>query len=221
EHLVRTRYRIKDRSGRWVWVECSTYILQKNDSDNLQSLVYFKVVDSEKRAHDELVKKAQYDEVSGLYNRATTQSMAQDFLSTATAQSAFLMLDVDNFKAVNDTRGHLVGDQLIHEIGHCLSCTFRVDDIVGRLGGDEFCVLIKNVSDLETVVDKAQQVSYAIKNICLGLGVQFNISASIGLCVVEPRCSFSNMCERADRAMYQAKAEGKDKIVVYKEQNVR
>ncbi|MEG2929279.1 MAG: EAL domain-containing protein [Oscillospiraceae bacterium] len=221
EHLVRTRYRIKDRSGRWVWVECSTYILQKNDSDNLQSLVYFKVVDSEKRAHDELVKKAQYDEVSGLYNRATTQSMAQDFLSTATAQSAFLMLDVDNFKSVNDTRGHLVGDQLIHEIGHCLSCTFRVDDIVGRLGGDEFCVLIKNVSDLETVVDKAQQVSYAIKNICLGLGVQFNISASIGLCVVEPRCSFSNMCERADRAMYQAKAEGKDKIVVYKEQNVR
>lgn len=216
EHLVRTRYRIKDKNGKWVWVECSTYLLKRQDKNTLQSLVYFKIVDSEKKAHDALVKKAQLDAVSGIYNRATVESLVEEYIESATTYSAFLLIDIDNFKSVNDTMGHLSGDKLIREIGHSLSSIFRVDDIVGRLGGDEFCVLLKNVNNESTIMDKAGQVSYAVKNIVKEINPRLMVSASVGVYMAEPQSSFVQICENADKAMYEAKNSGKDKVIIYR-----
>lgn len=217
EHIVRTRYRIKDKNGRWVWVECSTYLLKKPETGTLQSLVYFKIVDSEKKAHDELVKKAQLDVISGIFNRATTESMVEEYMEQTDGENAFIMIDIDNFKSANDTMGHMAGDKLIREIGHALRSIFRVDDIVGRIGGDEFCVLLKNVKEINTVMDKANQISYAVKNIAKDINSNLNISASIGVYIATPQSTFTAICTKADKAMYSAKNSGKDKIVVYKE----
>ena len=119
------------------------------------------------------------------------------------------MLDVDNFKQINDTYGHLVGDEVLHHIGEELKRCFRKYDVVGRVGGDEFLVFMKGIPGLEIAKKGAAKI---LKIFVENENALRSVSASIGVALY-PRDgqNFKNLYQKADEALYRAKQTGKNR----------
>ncbi|MDT8989362.1 EAL domain-containing protein [Curvibacter sp. APW13] len=185
-----------------------------------------------KLAEEEVASLAFYDPLTGLPNRRLMLDRAQQALA-ANARSgksgALLLIDLDNFKVLNDTLGHDVGDQLLKEVGQRLTRHMRDGDTVARLGGDEFVVILSGLESGDDGVMQAQVVARKIQhalNASYELtsrteeGVvtqhQHQCSPSIGICIFAgPRFGVDELLKRADTAMYQAKRAGRNSICFY------
>jgi diguanylate cyclase (GGDEF)-like protein len=177
------------------------------------------VSEERKRLEDQLRHQAFHDALSGLPNRALfmdrlTHAMERHARDEATV--AVLVIDVDDFKAVNDSLGHLVGDQLIAEIGRRLQFTVRSADTVARFGGDEFAVLLENVASISTVIETTQRILAAFDT-QFQLGERsMPVTASIGLAMATVDTDGPDgVVHNADIAMYVAKARGKARYVLF------
>lgn len=125
--------------------------------------------------------KSQIDEMTHLFNKITTEKMVTSVLSEfSQKKQALIVVDIDNFKSVNDILGHKVGDHIICVVAGVLSSLFRNIDIIGRIGGDEFVVLMRNVPDYNVVTKKAAQLIDLFEN-KEGLSIPENISVSVGI----------------------------------------
>lgn len=177
-------------------------------------------VDEKTRRTLLLQEKAEYDPITGLYNRATFQELVQNALSGRDAEvdgaAAFVEFDLDNFKLVNDTKGHLVGDDLLRVIGQTVLACCRREDLVGRLGGDEFAIWMENVGNAENVTEKVRRLRQRFQEVTAQLDLGTNVTASFGIAMVTPADrSFNDLFQKADIAMYQAKRKGKNSWAVY------
>ncbi|MBO5551989.1 MAG: GGDEF domain-containing protein, partial [Lachnospiraceae bacterium] len=169
-----------------------------------------------------LQEKAETDLLTGLLNKMSTEQKVSDYLVEARAkgQSAILFLiDIDNFKKVNDTMGHAFGDELLSGLGLGLSTLFRATDIVGRIGGDEFLVLMRNINtDAETKKREADKLLTFFRDFKVGEYVQYRCTASIGGAVFsDDGGDFESLYKAADTAMYESKRHGKNRIAYYGE----
>ena len=165
-----------------------------------------------------LRRKAEYDQVTGLYNRATTMEWVQRALSDEAlrATCVFAVLDVDNFKEINDTYGHLRGDQLLRAIAQLMKGRFRACDVAGRVGGDEFVLLLKQIS-LEMALKKLRALAADIHGLTAELNIDRSVSLSIGVYPVSGADKApAQVFGRADAALYAAKRQGKDGLKVYR-----
>lgn len=117
-------------------------------------------IDSEKRQAEKLLEIAQRDPLTNLLNKVASQKRIEEYLNTAADGdcSALLIVDLDNFKHINDSMGHLVGDAILVDAAQRLKTHFRSTDTVGRLGGDEFIIHIQNIQDVSIVQKKAEQL---------------------------------------------------------------
>ena len=130
--------------------------------------------------------------------------------------AAFVEFDLDNFKLVNDTKGHLVGDDLLRVIGQTVLACCRREDLVGRLGGDEFAIWMENVGNAENVTEKVRRLRQRFQEVTAQLDLGTNVTASFGIAMVTPADrSFNDLFQKADIAMYQAKRKGKNSWAVY------
>ena len=167
-----------------------------------------------------LKEKAEYDAVTNLYNRATFEELVRNNLAGRDEEmdgvAAFLEFDLDNFKAVNDTYGHLAGDELLHSVAMAARACLRRDDLLGRIGGDEFAVWMNDVGSVDNVVKKMRSLRNTIRDASLRLGLGVEVSASFGVTMVQPDDrDYIVLFRRADIAMYRAKRQGKNDCVVY------
>ena len=176
------------------------------------------------RAYDNRVLKDEgsRDLLTGLLNKISTEQKVTDYLTEAgnKGQSAILFLiDIDNFKKVNDTMGHAFGDELLAGLGVGLSTLFRATDIVGRIGGDEFLVLMRNVvPDEETKKREAEKLLTFFRDFKVGEYVQYKCTASIGGAVFsKDGGDFDELYKAADNAMYESKRHGKNRVAYYGE----
>ena len=114
------------------------------------------VIDKEKREKETLLKKSQHDSLTHIYNAETSFELVSEALTGLGSgdMGALLLIDVDHFKSINDTYGHLHGDEILREVASLLEGSFRKEDIVGRPGGDEFIVYMKNIRDTRTLTEK-------------------------------------------------------------------
>ncbi len=207
--------RIKKQNGRWVWICATVHRVKGAEPDNARSIVFIKLIDEEKRREDMLRKRAELDAVTGLYNRAAAEDRINAALGERNGSCAFLVLDVDGFKEVNDTYGHPKGDVLLRHIGELMRGTCRKSDIVARIGGDEFAALLLNVETIETVKRRMDRFRKKVGELNGELGVEEPISVSLGLVmVVDQDKEFGDVFARADQALYIAKKRGKNCIVV-------
>ncbi len=165
------------------------------------------------RSHH-LEKRATTDFLSGIYNKMATEEEISGYLTSHPhARCILFILDVDNFKTINDTRGHEMGDQVISSIGRHLQDNFRSDDIVGRIGGDEFLIFLKDIpsdTDLHQQIRRVQQLfcKFTTEN-----ELHIEISTSIGAAIFPTDAiSFNELYKAADRALYQAKKHGKSQL---------
>ena len=162
---------------------------------------------------EDLRRRATKDALSGLLNRATMEQYIKDRLrAMAPGETcALFIVDLDDFKQVNDTLGHLAGDQAIRKAGQILSGLFRANDIVGRLGGDEFAAFLCGCVTEEMVRDKAAAICEQL-HLALGDRTVVNLTASAGAYLAGRGQSFEGLYQTADLALYKAKKAGKNRF---------
>jgi diguanylate cyclase (GGDEF)-like protein/PAS domain S-box-containing protein len=201
-----------------TWVELSVNPLGPN---LLQGLL--NDITERKRAECAAHELAVRDPITGLLNRRGLDNALNNVLSSAIAESrqmALLLVDLDYFKAVNDTYGHEAGDLVLREVAHVLSQSVRRTDIVGRTGGDEFVVLLPGIEGPYKAEEIAQNIIDGVcKPIPLGEGKFAHVSASVGISLTglarEPAAA---LLRRADVAMYAAKQAGRGRACLGQQQ---
>ena len=212
---VALEYRERQKDGAFHWMRLNVQMVQYPGSEEIKGYLIRRDIDEEKRARLGIERRAQLDLLTGVCNRASFIERAQETIAqNPDAQHAFIMLDLDGFKQVNDTLGHLEGDRLLADIARKLSSLLREGDTVGRTGGDEFMLCLRSVP-YDDVIDKRAQLICSLLDISLTQNV--SVSASIGIAMY-PRdgSEFEALYQKADVAMYYAKQQGKNRYVFYR-----
>ena len=211
-----------EEDGKYHW--CSIQIIRVESNDtHRRVLVCARNVDEQKaaqRRERELRSKAQTDSLTGIFNRGTTEEL---IMATMQAQLEgalliFALVDVDNFKGVNDTYGHSTGDDVLKAVANCMKGIGKEKDIIGRIGGDEFAILFvcDGDDDEDSVQDRVGKLLENVSRKTLELGLESPVTLSIGLVPFEPSISsFHDIYELADSMLYKTKGSGKNGYRLY------
>lgn len=164
-----------------------------------------------------LENKADTDLLSGVNNKLATERKIQEYIdNNPNSQSLFVLLDIDNFKKINDTKGHAFGDLVIKSLGEQLSKEFRSSDIIGRIGGDEFVVFLKNLNTDELLEKESKRLLKFFEGFSVGDYVKYSPTASLGGAIFsKDGTDFKTLYKEADAALYAAKKNGKNQFVFY------
>lgn len=214
------------------YAERQVNYLRKNTSNMILSLiiviaVFFCVVmvinivgkirSNEKKK--ELEDKADTDLLTGLNNKLATERKIKDYMAqNPEKQSMMFILDIDNFKKINDTMGHAFGDEVLRSLGTQIGAIFRASDIIGRVGGDEFMVFLKDISSEEAILKEAKKVEAFFKSFQAGEYVKYKATASIGVAIFpQEGDDFETLYKAADQGLYKAKKRGKNQLAFYRD----
>jgi two-component system cell cycle response regulator len=173
-----------------------------------------------KKAEERLTYLALYDPLTGLANRALFQDRLEQALARVTRSGdmiALMFVDLDRFKAVNDTLGHASGDALLQEVARRIEGRVRRTDTVARLGGDEFAIILEGLTDVLNVAIVAQDVLQRLSEPLVLYGHETTVSASVGI-AVRPPSEGERLLKDADAAMYHAKRNGGNDYRFYTEE---
>ena len=218
--LWRHAFRVVHEDGRVLWLEGEATIYAQAEG-GLHAYGALTDISERKRHEEKNQRQAFYDQLTDLPNRRLMLDrirQAQIASGRSNRHAALMFLDLDNFKTVNDNLGHDVGDQLLIEVAQRLSATVREGDTAARFGGDEFVVMIEDLSDHEgAAVYQAEQVGMKIlarlnETITLA-GMPHASPGSIGVVLFRgQQTSLDELLKRADMAMYQAKSAGRNTL---------
>lgn len=167
----------------------------------------------------ELEDKADTDLLTGLNNKLATERKIKDYMArNPDKQSMMFILDIDNFKKINDTMGHAFGDEVLRSLGLQIGAIFRASDIIGRVGGDEFMVFLKDIPNNEAILKEAKKVETFFKNFQAGEYVKYKATASIGVAIFPQEGNdFEALYKAADQGLYKAKKRGKNQLAFYRD----
>lgn len=210
--------RVCERENRYIWCRVRMTALFDDEGQPVRAVGVILDIDNEKRSAQKLLEKAQRDTLTKLYNKGTAQSMIEDALLAVSEvqKHALMIIDVDDFKKVNDTMGHLCGDAFLVEIAGEMMQLFRTTDVVGRVGGDEFIVFMKDISDQTVAARKAGEILKAFSGIVFQNEEMETVSCSIGISVYpDDGTVFQELYKNADLALYHAKKIGKNQYCFY------
>ncbi len=211
-------YRLIHQSGGIVWVKS----INRNDFNENGDLVCQGLllnISEQKNIEEQLVYLADHDALTGLYNRRRFQEELKHHMVLAENfqhEGALIFIDLDQFKFVNDTFGHPVGDKYLKNVTNCLCRIIRPEDTLGRLGGDEFGIILPQTSRIQVA-----EITNNILNELLGLNISkegktASITASIGVVMFSGQTDGSgDIMAKADAAMYSAKNSGHNNLHFY------
>lgn len=189
----------------------------KDDKGKIYSVIgKLADISEEIKEKERLITKSRTDGLTGLHNAATSKELISKSIKNKSGNKtdALLLIDCDRFKEINDTLGHLKGDEVLINISKAMKLTFRqTTDILGRVGGDEFCVYMKDIPSNNFVKGKCRQLSGVIQK----LSTEHYVTVSIGIVFLKKENSYEELFEKADSALYRAKDEGGARCIIYKE----
>lgn len=210
---------IPNARGEERWVRVVSKTVRDKAGKRIFSIGKFGDIQEEKEEQISLEEKAKRDSLTGLWNPAETKTRIAEGIENGVG--AMIVLDVDRFKMVNDTYGHVVGDRVLEKISILLKKYFT-EDIVGRLGGDEFCVFL---NDADQTISKRIAAQFNSFQRELGEtiinGIDHFVSVSAGMAFASGNNDFETLYRNADKAMYEAKSRGGRCIVNYSEKSKR
>lgn len=219
DHVVRLRLRAN--GGTYHWVESHTHPYRDAQGRLDGAVSTFRTVDAEVVSERELRRRAQYDGLTGILSRKEALSRIEGVFGhppRSGGESAVLFCDVDEFKTINDTRGHAAGDTVLATIAERIASSVRDSDVVGRIGGDEILVMLAGVHSLEQAVSLGEKIRRAVSRpIALPDGGSLTPTVSVGVTLVADDDTVDSAIARADAAMYAAKQSGKDQVVTVDE----
>jgi diguanylate cyclase (GGDEF)-like protein/PAS domain S-box-containing protein len=208
---VRLEHRMRHRDGHDVWVAVNATLVRDDEGRPVHVLGQMRDI-TERREHEaQLRHLADHDPLTGLLNRRGFEAAVTAHVARCRrygAAGALLALDLDGFKGVNDTHGHHAGDALLASVAAGLRERVRETDVLARLGGDEFAVLLP----AETAA-QAEVAAEALVAVVRERGAPYGVTASLGVVLVDGSAAGGDeLLVRADRAMYAAKAAGRDRV---------
>ena len=215
-HTCNVEYRLK-RKGCYHWINASIQLLKKDSSADIFARVFLKDIQAQKEKEEKLQKEVHIDALTGAYNRKGIITHIEELLrQNPEAISACVSLDIDNFKEVNDTFGHLYGDAVLSETAKKIQKLCRSDTLIGRLGGDEFVAFFPRLQSEEVLMHAAERLQSALVNTYTSGSHMVKTSVSMGISFY-PRhgTTFTELYDKADIAMYHCKRNGKNGWTVY------
>ncbi len=199
--------------GDLAWARVTATVVRSEDGTPLHSIAQIEDVTEQQNLRQELHHAATHDPLTGLLNRAGLEAAYLRFAELATP-SAFLLVDLDGFKPVNDTYGHAVGDRLLQCIAGRLNDTLRDDATVARIGGDEFVVHIAGVDDADRAVVIGERIRDALASPFGVEGHEITIGGSVGIAFMARPVDLEGALVASDRASYRAKYAGGNRVVL-------
>ncbi|MEG1441930.1 MAG: diguanylate cyclase, partial [Oscillospiraceae bacterium] len=215
----RMEYRRLASDNRYTWVRNVATLVNDPLTGELIAEFRLEDIDLTKRAQLELIARSERDGLTGLYNVVTAQSLIQESLricDISKKRSAFFIFDVDDFKGINDTLGHSIGDNVLAEIAAITKSLFRDMDVIGRLGGDEFIIFMENIRSNITAKKKAEELVKSLTRCRADNGRIVTFSVSIGVAFSdEVNNTYEKLYTNADLALYKAKENGRNQFCIY------
>lgn len=214
ERSLSMEYLRRMSDGNTYWVRDEIKFMSDPENDHLCLMLVIRDVDSAHKDEEQLRRAAETDGMTGLLNRAASRQKIQAFLSGegSNEKHAAFMIDIDNFKAVNDNFGHREGDTLLTKLAQGIKACFRDSDIVARIGGDEFFVLAKHMANHDAAKARADKLLSLAKDICAPYS-SVSTSISIGVSLFqEDGDTLTDLYVQADNALYLAKNRGKNQV---------
>lgn len=213
---VSLELQVLTQSGRYVW-----YSLHLTPLSNAFGVVYAVVgclqnIDVPKRRIEELTELAQKDGLTHTYNRAAMEVLINQQLESqdSGASGALIILDIDNFKAINDTLGHDAGDAILITIVEQIQTLLRRSDLFGRLGGDEFLIFVPDVTQEASIAPLAQRIVEHVRTNAWCGNYPVTVSLGVALCTTEGH-TFKSLYKNADIALYDVKRKGRNGYSIF------
>ena len=215
---IAMEYRRQKKNGEWVWIRSiGKFTAWTPEHQPLRMSGIHTDITVQKMVEFELVRQAHTDHLTGFNNRGHFMQQAELELRRAVRYGAALsifMMDVDHFKKINDTYGHKVGDLVLQKLAAVSRDTLRMVDIIGRVGGEEFAILLPETAEQEAI-RVAERLRQAIANakVPLGHGLPLSITVSIGITsLMSKDDNIDVLLNFADKALYEAKNAGRNRI---------
>lgn len=169
---------------------------------------------------EKLQYNASYDFLTKIFNRKTYFEISEEIFELSKRQNepfSILLIDIDHFKRINDTYGHLIGDEVLKFVSSNISKLLRKSDILGRYGGEEFIVTLPNtkLDNAKTIAEKINK--YIYDNHYVNETYNFQLSVSVGIAQIKKETNLTDLIHKADEALYKAKNSGRNRVVVYEE----
>ncbi len=206
--------------GHQVWAQVGISLARSSEGGQPQLIFQIQDITDRKTAEEKLLYEASHDALTQLPNRARFMDLLRQAIKRAQASPdylfAVLFIDLDRFKVINDSLGHLIGDKLLVEITQRLQRCLRSGDTVARLGGDEFTILLSGLKEIADVIAVAERIQKEVSQPCLLDGHETFTTASIGIALYDTTYKDpAALLRDADIAMYQAKTAGKARHVIF------
>lgn len=212
-----TEFRIRDVLGNFRWHRTRATVQYDSQGHPIKAVGVIVDIDTDKRQREHLLEQAQRDPLTNLYNKSAIRELAVQQIGElgGNGSQALLIIDIDNFKGVNDTYGHLCGDALLSDVAGVLKSHFRSSDLVGRIGGDEFLVYLPSIAGKTEVAEKLRGLLAALAALRPFADAP-TISCSIGAAILPKKeADYFALYKCADSALYQIKSQGKNNFAFY------
>lgn len=207
-------YRRDEGGGHYRWIRVHIRLLTNDKDSDVLAFAYSFDVDADINREKELVEKSKMDIFTGLLNKATAQSMIREQVRNGVG--ALYILDIDNFKRVNDTLGHDTGDQILKFVATSFKSVFSGNDIVGRVGGDEFMAFSANDRKVKDVAARAEELFSKLADKSDPARPNYDFTASLGVSFIGMLApDFTSAYKQADMALAYVKQSGKNSFSIY------
>jgi len=219
QKVLEQEVRIANKEGRYLWSRIRGTLLL-NEFGNPDRLIgIITDIDELKRTAISMKERAERDSLTKLLNKASAQDMIDRYLvEESEKSSAMLVLDLDNFKLVNDNYGHLYGDAVLTRLSSILKQMFRSQDVIARIGGDEFLLFVKDIPGKEMVRKRCRQILEMAREMMGNLMPDLDVSFSIGVAFAPDHGrTYAELFLKADEALYRVKKTGKNQFKFWDE----
>ena len=214
---MQCEYRLKYRSKGYRWVHLKATALRDSEGKLIKIIGIITDIHDQKQEILKSRQEAALDPLTGVFNRRECIRCIENYISVTDALFAFILIDIDDFKMINDVYGHSKGDLTLRKISEELTSVIRKNDIIARIGGDEFVICLMNLPNAQVAIDKVERIQNIFGE-SLKEAFGFKINCSIGISFYPTDgLDFTSLLEYADLALYEAKKDGKGRYRIYQE----
>jgi len=216
EPIIETQLRIRDEHGDYKWYEIKGRAVSGSEDVGSKIVGYMDNIDEIKRIELRQADENKRDSLTKLYRFQYVRELICDYLAEQSESerpdyAGLLILDIDNFAILNDRMGKAFGDEILKNIASDLDDIFYTSDVLGRIGGDEFIILMKNIKDVDHIDMKIREIQRVINRTYVGENVSFGSTVGIGAAVYPSDGEdFETLYEKAEKALFHAKSAGKN-----------